>query len=170
MVVWKRRFGSLLFFFWSWNCWQVMEGQQAPVVSGVDQYGKKIDLADVLGKKSLILFFYPKDFTSGCTKEVCSFRDSSEDFKALGAEIIGVSSDSEESHKSFAEQNNIRFSLLADGDGAIRKAYKVPKGLLGLAPGRVTYVINGEGKIVKILNSMFDISSHIAEAKKALEA
>lgn len=126
-----------------------------------------VSLSEFKGNKNVILYFYPKDETSGCTKEACAFRDFYERFKDLGAEVLGVSSDSVVSHKKFAEHHNLSFPLLSDSHGRVRKAYGVPP-TLGFLPGRVTYVIDKQGVVRFIFNSQTRPEQHITEALEAL--
>ena len=143
-------------------------GDAAPHFTLNDQHGKEFDSKDHIGKKPLVLFFYPKDYTPGCTKEACSFRDSYEEFTEEGAEVIGISADSESSHRKFASTYKLPFILLADTRNKVRKLFKVEKALFNLLPGRETYVINKEGKVIMVFNSM-SASRHIAKALKALK-
>ena len=126
-----------------------------------------VSLKDFLGKKPVVLFFYPKDDTPGCTKEVCAFRDNFEEFRKLDSEVIGISSDSVESHSSFAKNHNLPFTLLSDEGSKVRKLYGVPK-TFGLFPGRVTYVIDKEGIVRHIFSSQRGAEKHVEEALKAL--
>src|SRR6266850_2178803 len=112
----------------------VEPGQPAPDFELSDAEGKRVQLSDFRGKRAVVLYFYPKDDTPGCTKEACSFRDSYEAFKEAGAEVIGVSSDSEASHGKFATKYKLPFTLLADAGGTVRKQYGIPA-TLGLLPG-----------------------------------
>ncbi|HUI27333.1 MAG TPA: peroxiredoxin [Candidatus Kryptonia bacterium] len=138
-------------------------GQPAPDFDLTDAQGKHVRLADFRGKRAVVLYFYPKDDTPGCTKEACSFRDSYESFKEAGAEVIGVSSDSEASHEKFASKFKLPFTLLADKGGAVRKQYGVPA-TLGLLPGRVTFVIDREGIVRHVFNSQLQATRHVDEA------
>jgi peroxiredoxin Q/BCP len=122
----------------------------------------------VIGVKPVVLYFYPKDDTAGCTAQACSFRDQYEDFKDLGAEVIGISSDSVTSHQKFATQHQLPFILLSDSDKKLRKLFGVPSGLLGLIPGRVTYVADKNGIIKLIFDSMMP-TNHISNALKAVK-
>jgi peroxiredoxin Q/BCP len=124
--------------------------------------GSSFDSKDYIGKKPLVIYFYPKDNTSVCTAQACSFRDQYEDFKSFGAEVIGVSSDSIQSHQKFAKQYRLPFILLSDSKKQLRKLFGVPNDLLGLIPGRVTYVLDAKGKVQLIFNSM-SASSHISK-------
>ena len=111
----------------------------------------------------MIAYFYPKDFTQGCTAEACSFRDSYEAFKDLGAEVIGISSDSQNSHRDFAQQYHLPFILLSDVDDAVRKAYGVKK-TLGLFAGRVSFVVDKKGIIRHVFSSQTRATAHVGEA------
>ena len=113
----------------------VKVGERAPDFQLPDRNGRQVSLGDFRGKKSVVLYFYPKDDTPGCTAESCEFRDRYEDFKEAGAEVIGISSDSEASHEKFADKHRLPFILLSDRGGAVRKKYGVPA-TLGLLPGR----------------------------------
>ena len=147
----------------------VQVGDRAPDFTLPNQSGEPVRLSDFLGKTDIVLYFYPKDDTSGCTTEACSFRDSYEVFKEAGAEVIGVSSDSAESHQRFAAKNRLPFILLSDADGALRKRYGVPT-TFGLLPGRVTYIIDKQGVVRNIFSSQFTPEKHISEALKTLQA
>lgn len=147
----------------------VQIGDTAPDFSLPSQTGETIKLSDFRGKSSVVLYFYPKDDTPGCTKESCAFRDSYEQFKQAGAEVIGVSSDSADSHQKFASKYSLPFTLLSDRDKALRKLYGVPS-TLGLLPGRVTYVIDKQGVVRHIFNSMMNFEGHVEESLKTLKA
>lgn len=141
-------------------------GDQAPDFEAVAENGSKFVLADLIGKTNIVLYFYPKDFTLGCTKEACSFRDVWERAKALGATVVGVSSDSEETHTRFKREHNLQFTLVSDHDKSVRKLY----GAIGsLIPPRITFIIDKSGKIRSIFNSQINITKHIEEALKTLE-
>lgn len=141
---------------------------KCPLFSLPDQHGKQVNISDLIGKNILVIYFYPKDETPGCTKEACSFRDSYEDFKDLGCEVIGISSDSIDSHKLFAQNHRLNFRLLADTRKEVRKAFGVPPSLFGLIPGRVTYVIDMDGTVRGIFNSLTNAEGHIREALKTV--
>lgn len=143
-------------------------GDVIPHFTAIDTDGNTFDSASVVGSKPLVIYFYPKDNTPGCTAQACSFRDQYEDFKDLGAEVIGISSDSVTSHQKFAKQHQLPFILLSDSDKKLRKLFGVPSGLLGLIPGRVTYVADKEGIIRLIFDSMMP-TNHIANALKAVK-
>lgn len=146
----------------------VKVGDKAPDFTLSNQAGKQVSLSEFVGNKNIVLYFYPKDNTPGCTTEACSFRDSYAVFKDAGAEVIGVSSDSVESHGQFANQHRLPFVLLSDEGGKVRKLYGVPT-TLGLLPGRVTYVIDKQGIVRHIFSSQFTPEKHIMEALNTLE-
>lgn len=144
------------------------ENEKLKPFTATDQNGNTFDVTEYLEKKPLVIYFYPKDFTPGCTKEACSFRDRYEDFKELGAEVIGVSADSETSHKRFAKKYNLPFTLLSDQNGQLRKLFGVKKNLLGLIPGRETFIFDRDGKLVLRFNSL-NAEPHIRKALKTLK-
>jgi thioredoxin-dependent peroxiredoxin len=138
-------------------------GDRAPDFALEDQDGRTVRLSDLRGKKNVVVYFYPKDDTPGCTKESCAFRDHYEAFLEAGAEVLGISSDSARSHKAFAEKHRLPFRLLADAGGKVRAAFRVPR-TMGLLPGRVTYVIDREGVIRHAFNAQLDAARHVDEA------
>lgn len=139
----------------------IAAGDVAPDFTLPDQDGTPVTLADHRGKV-VVLYFYPADETKGCTAEACSFRDAYESFSDLGADVIGVSSQGVESHRSFADNHRLPFRLLADQGGAVRKRYGATT--LGLIPGRVTYVIDRDGVVKHTFTSMFNTDGHVAAA------
>ena len=143
-------------------------GDRAPPFQAVLQDGNTFNLADLLGKKIIVLFFYPKDHTPVCTKEACAFRDSYEKFVAAGAEVIGVSSDSQASHRSFAEKHRLPFPIISDHDRSLRRLFGVPSPL-GFIPGRVTYVIDREGVIRMVFSAIFASDDHVEKALEAVQ-
>ena len=143
------------------------EGDNAPDFTSTLSNGESVSLSDYAGKK-LVLYFYPKDDTPGCTKEACKFRDDFESFSDLGAMVIGISSDSVASHKKFEEKYNLPFILLADVKNEVRKLFGVPKSMF-LIPGRVTYVIDKNGIVQYIFNSQFGAEKHIENSFKKLK-
>ncbi|QQR79366.1 MAG: peroxiredoxin [Deltaproteobacteria bacterium] len=147
---------------------EIKEGVEAPNFKLKNQKGEEVSLSQFRGKKNVVLYFYPKDDTPGCTKEACTFRDQYEVFMKQGAEVIGVSSDSVDSHSKFSQKYHLPFSLLSDEGGALRKLYNVPK-TMGLFPGRVTYVIDREGIVRKVFSSQLNATQHVEEALKALQ-
>lgn len=143
-------------------------GHLAPDFTLLSQEGQPITLSSFRGKTSVVLFFYPKDFTPGCTKEACQFRDQYQDFEAAGATVIGISADDLVKHQQFTQTHKLPFMLLSDPKNEVRKAYGVPKSL-GLLPGRVTYVLDKEGIVRQIFNSQFDIQGHVRKALAVLK-
>ncbi|HYW19912.1 MAG TPA: peroxiredoxin [Nodularia sp. (in: cyanobacteria)] len=146
----------------------VKVGGTAPDFSLSAQNGSKVSLSDFRGQKAVVLYFYPKDDTPGCTAESCAFRDQYEVFKTAGAEVIGVSGDSNESHQKFAEKHKLPFTLLSDKDNLVRKQYGATTAF-GLIPGRVTYVIDKEGVVQYLFDSMLNFKGHVEEALKTLQ-
>ena len=144
-------------------------GDPAPDFALPSATGEMVSLSDFRGKSEVVLFFYPKDNSPACTMEACSFRDSYEAFREAGAEVIGISADSEESHQGFARRFRLPFRLLADREGAVRARYGVPR-TFGLFPGRVSYVIDREGIVRHIFSSQFQPWRHVAETLDVLQA
>ena len=144
-------------------------GDKIPYFMLADQYGKEISIEKLLMQKSLVIYFYPKDETAGCTRQACAFRDHYQDFTDAGADVIGISSDSKDSHGKFAEHHNLPFILLSDEGGEIRKQFGVPADLFGLLPGRVTYIVDKQGIIKYVFNSQVRIGTHISEALRILK-
>lgn len=143
-------------------------GDPAPEFALPSATGSIVRLADFRGKAEVVLFFYPKDDTAVCTKEACSFRDSYEAFREAGAEVIGISSDSAESHQKFADRNRLPFLLLSDSDGQVRARYGVRK-TLGLIPGRTTFLIDRDGIIRSLFSSQFQAARHVSETLGVLQ-
>jgi peroxiredoxin Q/BCP len=146
---------------------KIRVGDRAPHFSGTTQDGSMIHLSDFLGKRDIVLFFYPRDGTHFCTIEACSFRDSYRQFTDAGAEVIGVSSDSADSHQDFAHQHNLPFPLISDADGSLRTAFGVPR-TLGLFPGRVTYVIDRTGIVRLIFSAQLATKEHVRQALRSV--
>lgn len=144
-------------------------GDKVPVFDLKDQNGIDFNIQNLLGKKAMVIFFYPKDFTPGCIKEVCSFRDQYEDFTDLGAEVLGISSDSEKSHSKFSNRYKLPFILLSDVNGRVKKLFGVKSSLFGLLPGRVTYVIDKNGVVRHIFENQFGAEKHIEESLAILK-
>jgi peroxiredoxin Q/BCP len=145
----------------------VKVGDKAPDFTLPSQMGDNVTLSEFLGKKNIVLYFYPKDETAGCTKEACSFRDSYEELTSLGAEVLGVSGQSVESHVAFASHYGLPFILLSDEGNKIRELYGVPSSM-GIIPGRVTYIIDKKGIVRHIFNSQTQAARHVEEAKQTL--
>jgi peroxiredoxin Q/BCP len=143
-------------------------GDRAPAFSLPSESGETVNIGDYLGKRPMVLFFYPRDNTAVCTREACAFRDSYDEFRIIdGAEVFGISSDTVESHKRFSSEYGLPFRLLSDEDGAVRGLYGVSR-TLGILPGRVTYVIDGGGIIIHIISSPLGYKKHVEEAIRAL--
>jgi thioredoxin-dependent peroxiredoxin len=146
----------------------VQVGSPAPRFRLAGSDGTLVSLEDFLGKTNLVVYFYPKDFTRGCTAEACGFRDAYEEFKNVGAEVIGISSDGRESHEAFATEHKLPFILLSDPDQAARKAYGLKKSL-GLFPRRVSFVIDKQGIIRHIFSSQAKATTHVDQALAVLK-
>jgi peroxiredoxin Q/BCP len=147
----------------------IKPGDRAPDFRLLSQSGEEVDLLDYIGRKPVVLYFYPKDNTTVCTKEACAFRDNLDEFAKIdNAEVIGISSDSVDSHKRFAAEHSLPFKLLSDEEGKVRELYGVPK-TLGLLPGRVTYVIDRKGTVRHVFSSQLDYKKHVQEALRALK-
>jgi peroxiredoxin Q/BCP len=146
----------------------VKVGDKAPNFTLPSQMGDEVTLSEYIGKKNIVLYFYPKDETRGCTREACEFRDRYDVFTNLGAEVIGVSAQSVESHRSFATHHGLPFLLLSDEKNEVRKLYGV-SATMGIIPGRVTFIIDKKGIVRHTFSSQFQPEKHIKEALKVLE-
>jgi len=142
-------------------------GTAAPDFKLPDQHGNLVRLGQYRGNRSVVIYFYPKDDTSGCTIQACGFRDDFEKFQEAGAELIGISDDSTASHLKFASKYRLPFTLLSDQGGRVRKLYGVKK-TLGLIPGRVTFVIDRDGIVRHVFSSQAKPARHVAKALAAL--
>lgn len=147
---------------------KVTEGQVAPDFTAPRTGGGEFRLSNLKGKRAVVLYFYPKDETSGCTAEACAFRDAYETLTNAGAEVVGVSGDSVESHERFAAHHRLPFILISDKGGALRRLYGV-KATLGLWPGRVTFVIDRDGIVRHVCASQTDAVRHVDEALATLK-
>jgi len=147
---------------------KIKVGDKAPLFTLPDSEKQLINLADYIGKKNLVVYFYPNDESYGCTREACSFRDRYDDFKDAGAEVIGISSDDEESHNSFAAHHKLPFILLSDEDGKVAESYGVGRSF-GILRGRVTFVIDKNGIVRMIYSSQLNFQKHINEALALLK-
>ena len=145
-------------------------GDYFPSFQLPDSTGKLIDSNDYLGVTPLVIYFYPKDETAGCTAQACAFRDQYQDFLDAGAEVIGISSDPPVAHNSFAAHHRLPFLLLSDSNGEFRKKIGVPGNMFGLIPGRVTYVIDNKGQVKYIFDSQLNVTKHISESLRILQA
>jgi peroxiredoxin Q/BCP len=143
-------------------------GDVVPAFSAKNTEGILFESQSIVGIKPVVIYFYPKDDTPGCTKQACSFRDQYEDFKALGAEVIGISGDSFTAHQKFANKYKLPFVLLSDQGKTIRQLFGVPTALFGLLPGRVTYVIDNKG-VIKLIFDQMAPKSHITKALEMIK-
>lgn len=143
-------------------------GDFAPDFALQDQHGDIVKLSDFRTKSNVVLYFYPKDDTPGCTVEACGFRDNYYEFKNAKAEVIGVSSDGSSSHFKFASKFQLPFTLLSDKGAKVRQLYNVPNSFIFI-PGRVTFVIDKSGIIRHIFNSQLNAAKHVDEAIQVLE-
>jgi len=144
-------------------------GSTVPFFSLKDQFGNMFNLASVVGKKNLVIYFYPKDDSTGCTREACSFRDQFDVFSNHETMIIGISAQSVKSHMLFAQKHKLNFTLLSDEGNKVRKLFGVPTNLMGLLPGRVTYIIDRQGKVVFMFNTQINAEKHVEEALKIIK-
>ena len=145
---------------------KIQIGDIIPAFSLPDQNGNIFDINTFIGKKKLVIFFYPQDGSLNCTKEACYFRDLAEVFEEVDAIVIGISGQSVESHKEFAEKNRLKYTLLSDERNIVRKLFGVPGRVFGFIPGRVTYVADRSGKVVYIFDSQTETQRHADEALK----
>ncbi len=145
-------------------------GDQIPDISLPDQNGEAVRLHDHIGKHPLVIYFYPKDDTPGCTREACRFRDQFDEFTEAGAKVFGISTDSVDSHKRFASKYRLNFQLLSDRGRKAEKAFGLKRGFLGMLPGRATFVFDSDGLLIREFNSSLQPTRHVAEALEALKA
>jgi thioredoxin-dependent peroxiredoxin len=148
---------------------KVEVGSSVPQFTLPDQNDILFSVGSVIGKKNLVIYFYPKDDSPGCTQEACYFRDEFEVFNNSDAMIIGISGQSVASHKKFAEKYRLSFTLLSDAGNKVRKMFGVPVNFLGLLPGRVTYIVDKTGKVVYIFDSQTQARKHVDEAMRILK-
>ena len=146
---------------------QIQVGDLAPEFTWTAPTGNQVRLSDFRDQQVVVLFFYPKDGSALCTKEVCAFRDAYDQFAEAGAVVIGVSGDSAASHSAFATRHNLPFHLVSDTDGSLRKAFGVPKSF-SLLPGRVTYVIDREGLVRLVFSAQLTADRHVSEALRVV--
>lgn len=159
----------LFVIYFNTDTMKVVEGSQVPSFELKNQYGELFSSDSVVGKKNLVIYFYPKDDTPGCTKEACSFRDQFAVFADADAMIIGISAQSVESHLAFAKKHRLNYLLLSDTGNQVRKLFGVPGNLFGLIPGRVTYIVDKKGEVIYIFNSQMDAEKHVDEALRILQ-
>lgn len=142
-------------------------GEKIPDFTLVDQDLNNLSSVDLIGAPCVI-YFYPKDDTPGCTKQACTFRDQYSAFDDLGATVVGVSKDSPEQHRAFQEKYHLPYRLLSDSAGKLRKKFGVESSLMGLLPGRETFVFDAKGELIHKFNSQMKTEQHIQEALNAL--
>jgi thioredoxin-dependent peroxiredoxin len=142
-------------------------GDRLPDFTATDHTGRTIRSGDLVGKRALVVYFYPKNNTPACTAEACEFRNFSDEFAAAGAEVLGVSGDSDPSHRAFAARFKLPFGLVSDSSGELRRLFGVPK-TFGLLPGRVTYVFDAAGVLRHVFSSQLRAKAHVEEALKTV--
>jgi thioredoxin-dependent peroxiredoxin len=145
-------------------------GDKIPSFQLPDQTGALISIDDLVGQKNLVIYFYPKDYTPGCTAEACEFRDQYDVFKDYDAEVIGISSDGADKHKSFANSFQLDFILLSDKGRKVEKLFGVPRKLFGLLTGRVTFIVDKEGIIRHVFESQRQATKHVDEALRIVKS
>ena len=168
LIIYLLLFTSYLTFSQKNQMNEIKIGSTIPSFTLPDQNGNLFDINAVLGKKNLVIYFYPKDDSPGCTAQACSFQDQFEVFTQADAVVIGISGQSVKSHKEFAEKHRLSFTLLSDDGNKIRKQFGVPTNLFGLLPGRVTYIADKTGKVIYVFNSQTNATKHVDEALRIL--
>ena len=143
-------------------------GDVIPSVKLKDKDGNDFELDHFKGSKAVVIYFYPRNFTPGCTAEACDFRDQYQDFKDLGAEVIAISSDSAESHNKFSQQYKLPFIFLSDENKEARKAFGVKSSLFGIIPGRETFVFDKDG-VLKMRYNSLSATHHTSRALETLK-
>lgn len=145
-------------------------GDKVPLFELPDQNGNLVNIKTLVGAKNLVIYFYPKDYTPGCTAEACSFRDQYEVFKEHEAEVVGISTDGSSRHSAFANSYKLDFVLLSDKDREVEKMFGVPRSLFGLLPGRVTFIVDKQGIIRHVFQSQTQATQHVAEALRIVKS
>ena len=169
LVIYLLLFTAYLTFNQDKHMNEIKVGSFIPAFTLPDQNGNMFNIGSLLGKKNMVIYFYPQDDSPGCTAQACAFRDQFEVFSAADAVIIGISSQSVKSHKAFAKKHRLSFTLLSDEGNKIRKQFGVPTNLLGLLPGRVTYVADKSGEVIYTFNSQLQTEKHVDEALRILK-
>ncbi len=149
---------------------QLGVGDKIPMFELPDQDGRIYHIEEELGKSNLIIYFYPKDHTPGCTAEACAFRDQHADFKGLNATVIGISADTPETHQKFARKYDLQFKLLSDTNKRVKKLFGISDSLFGLLSSRITFVVDKEGIIRNVFESQINIKKHIQSALESLQS
>jgi len=170
LIIYLLLFTTYIIFSQNKAMTEIKIGSTIPQFSLPDQNGTVFNINSVLGKKNLVIYFYPKDDSPGCTAQACSFRDQFEVFREADAVVIGISGQSVQSHKKFADKYRLNYTLLSDEGNQVRKLFGVPTNMLGLLPGRVTYIADKTGKVVYIFNSQSQATKHVDEALKILRS
>lgn len=148
---------------------QIGVGEAAPDFTLHDHRGQRVSLSDLLAERCVVLYFYPRDDTPGCTAEACSFRDQYEVLRDAGAEVVGISSDDVASHEAFVAKHRLPFILLSDPKGAVRAGYGVQR-TLGILDGRVTFVIDRKGVVRMAFSSQIRPKKHVQEALRIVRS
>lgn len=148
---------------------KIIVGDKVPNFKLPNQDGKMVEIANYIGMP-MVIYFYPKDNTPGCTKEACGFRDQYNRFSNAKVKVFGISADTTESHKKFKSKYRLPFDLLSDQNNKVRKTFGVESDLFGLIPGRVTFVIDRHGIVRHIIDNQLNINKHIEAALKAVDA
>ncbi len=169
LLVYLLLFTAYLMFNKDKHMNEIKTGSTIPAFTLPDQNGNPFNIYSLIGKKNMVIYFYPKDDSPGCTAQACSFRDQFEVFTEADAVIIGISGQSVKSHKEFAEKHRLTFTLLSDTGNKVRSQFGVPTNLFGLLPGRVTYVVDKSGKVIYTFNSQLQTEKHVAEALRILK-
>ena len=151
------------------NVIMIKSGDIAPLFSLKDQHGMRQSLKDLISKKVVVLYFYPKDESAGCTAQACAFRDSYEDFLEAGAEVVGVSIDDTESHWKFAEHRQLPYILLSDPDLAVHKMYGADSSFFGLLRARISFVIDQSGVVRHVFDSHLQPTRHVRETLSVIQ-
>ncbi len=147
-------------------------GDTAPSFEVTSSDGKTLKLADFLGKKNVVLYFYPADFTMVCTRETCGFRDMYEDLASADTEVIGVSFDDDQSHEKFRKEHRVPFPLIADTSRSLAEAYGATSSLVAKLVGRasrITYLIDKKGKIAGVFKAELSAKTHVEGIREALK-
>jgi peroxiredoxin Q/BCP len=152
------------------NAMKIEKGSKLPSFALPDQHGNMLDINTLIGTKNLVIYFYPKDDSPGCTREACYFQDQFEVFNSEDALIIGISGQSVESHRKFTEKYHLSFTLLSDKDNKVRKMFGVPTDFFGVLPGRVTYIADKTGTVVYVFDSQSQATKHVDEALRILKS
>ena len=147
---------------------KVQVGDRIPEFKLMDQNGDEFSSSQYVGSTAMVIYFYPKDDTPGCTKEACKFRDSYEEFTDKNVKVVGISADNIQSHKDFAAKYKLPFTLLSDTENKIRKLFGVKANMFGMIPGRVTYIVDKQGNVISIYESALNAEKHIEKALEAL--